>query len=104
MILIYIKYALTKLSQHIKKIFPVVAFLLLSVVVVAQSNKIVRGLIKDSSNRVLPDATVSLFVLNVHRDTLRTISNEKGEFVFNNVKENDFKIQVTIVSYADFSK
>jgi len=98
------KYALTKLFQHIKKIFPVVALLLLCVTLTAQSNKTVKGLIKDSTSKVLPDATVSLFVFNVHRDTLKTISNGKGEFFFNNVNGNEFKIQVTSVSYADFIK
>src|SRR3989337_1658976 len=104
MILIYIKYVLTKLFQKFKNISALFPFLLLSVTMAAQSDKTVRGLIKDSTNKVLSNATVSLFVLNVHRDTLKTISNEKGEFIFNNVNGSDFKIQVTSVSYGDFIK
>jgi hypothetical protein len=95
---------LTKLVQQIKLISVPFLFLLLSVTLAAQNGKIVRGLIKDSTNKVLPDATVSLVVLNAHRDTLNTISNEKGEFAINTVKGNDFRIQVTSVSYADFTK
>lgn len=95
---------LTKLFQQFRIISVLFPFLLLSITLAAQRDKTVKGLIKDSADKVLADATVSLFVLNVHRDTLKTISNDKGEFVFNKVRGNDFKIQVTSVSYADFTR
>jgi Outer membrane protein beta-barrel family/Carboxypeptidase regulatory-like domain len=79
-------------------------FIFLSATLLAQTGKKVHGIVKDSSQNTLQGATVSLFVFNMLRDTLKTLSNEKGEFTFQNVKANDFKIKVTSVSYADFVK
>ncbi|MGZ8525669.1 MAG: outer membrane beta-barrel protein [Chitinophagaceae bacterium] len=98
------KFILSKLFRQIKNVSLLILSLLFTVTLAAQNGKTVKGVVADSTNKALPDATVSLFVLNAQRDTLITISNEKGEFIFNNVKGSDFKIQVTSVSYADFNK
>lgn len=80
------KFALATLFQRIKIVSILSLFLLLSVTLAAQNGKRVKGVVADSTNKALPDATASLFVLNAQRDTLKTISNEKGEFIFNKCK------------------
>ncbi|MET0635164.1 MAG: carboxypeptidase-like regulatory domain-containing protein [Chitinophagaceae bacterium] len=95
---------LNVLFHHIKIIAVLSVLLLLSVSLTAQNGKSVKGAITDSTNNAIPDVTVSLVELNAQRDTLRTISNEHGEFRFKNVKGGDFKIQVTSVGYAAFLK
>lgn len=104
MIIIYMKFAMSKLFRQIKNVSLLILLLVFTFTLTAQNGKIVKGVIADSTNKVLPYATVSLFVFNAQRDTLKTISDEKGEFVFDNVRGSDFKIQVTSVSYADFNK
>jgi Outer membrane protein beta-barrel family/Carboxypeptidase regulatory-like domain len=79
-------------------------YIFLSATLLAQTGKKVHGIVKDSSQNTLQGASVSLFSFNMQRDTMKTLSNEKGEFVFKNVKANDFKIKVTSVGYADFVK
>jgi len=98
------KFSLVKLLEQSKNIAILFPLLLISVSLTAQNGKAVKGTITDSAKKALSGATVSLFVLNAKRDTLRTTSNTKGEFIFNNVKGSDFKIQVTSVGYADFFK
>ena len=98
------KFAPSKLFRQIKNVSLLILSLLFTVTLAAQNGKTVKGVVADSTNKALADVTVGLFVLNSQRDTLRTISNEKGKFIFNNVKGSDFKIQVTSVSYADFNK
>ena len=98
------KFTVATLFQRIKIVSVLGIFLLLSVTLIAQNGKKIKGVIADSTNKALPDATVNLFVLNAQGDTLRAISNEKGEFIFNSIKGSDFKIHVTSVSFADFNK
>lgn len=86
------------------KILFAFSFLLLAFSSVAQTGKQVKGAVKDSSSNPLQGATVQLFAFNVQRDTLKTVSNAKGEFYFNDVKANDFKIVISNIGYADYSK
>lgn len=81
-----------------------VVFSLLSIGVAAQPGQTIKGIVKDSSNQALKSASINLFVFNTQRDSLNTISDENGKFVFQNVKGNDFKILVTHVSFAHFAK
>jgi Outer membrane protein beta-barrel family/Carboxypeptidase regulatory-like domain len=87
-----------------KKIFSLAIILLVAAITTAQTGKIVKGAIKDSSKTILPDATVTLINSGNPRDITKTIADKKGEFIFNNIAATNFKITVTSIGFSPFSK
>ena len=57
----------------------------------------VSGVVKDSTDQTVIGASVTL---TSSADTIKTITNEDGIFIFKNVKSWVFKIQVTSIGYA----
>lgn len=86
-------------KQKLAQIIFINGLLLMSYVGFAQ-NMIIKGSIKDSiANRVLSAATISL--VNAKDSSLVSFNrtNESGEFVFKNVKPDDYLISVSYVGY-----
>lgn len=86
-------------KQKLAQIIFINGLLLMSYVGFAQ-NMIIKGSIKDSiTNRVLSAATISL--VNAKDSSLVSFNrtNESGEFVFKNVKPDDYLISVSYVGY-----
>ena len=79
----------------------IIIFLLIisSLRVSAQQNRQVSGRLVDSSSSPLARATVKLFSAN-SKDTLRTVSNNTGFFLFKNVPSANFSIQVSNIGYS----
>lgn len=76
-----------------KFILPILAFLY-TTTSLAQKNTF-KATIKDSScNTIIQGATISIKTLN-----LKTISNDKGEFVLKNIPNGQHKINITHVSF-----
>ena len=83
----------------------ILLFLLIisSLQVSAQQNRQVSGRLVDSSSSPLARATVKLFTAN-SKDTLRTVSNNTGFFLFKNVPSGNFSIQVSNIGYSTQEK
>lgn len=86
------------------KVISFVFLLLQSAMLLAQTGKTIKGQIKDSSNQALAGTTITLIDFNLPQDIFKTVSNKNGEFLFDNVKSNDFKINISHVSYGDYTK
>jgi len=65
------------------------------------TNREISGMIKDDSDKVVVGATVTL---KSAVDTLRTVTNDDGVFIFKNVKENVFNITVTSIATIPYVK
>ena len=76
--------------------------LFLVLVANAQKNIIVKGSAKTEDGKGLSGATVLLFYPG-GKDTLRTITNEKGNFTFNNVRTQKAAITISYVGYKKFA-
>lgn len=57
----------------------------------------VSGVVKDSTDQTVIGATVTL---TSSADTIKTLTNEDGIFIFKNVKSWIFKVQVTSIGYV----
>jgi hypothetical protein len=69
----------------------------------AQQSRQVSGRLVDSSLSPLARATVKLFTSG-NKDTLKTVSNNTGFFLFKNVKSGNFTLQVTSMGYLKQEK
>ena len=76
--------------------------LFLVLVANAQKNIIVKGSAKTEDGKGLSGATVLLFYPG-GKDTLRTITNEKGNYTFNNVRTQKAAITISYVGYKKFA-
>ncbi|MBC7913716.1 MAG: TonB-dependent receptor [Pyrinomonadaceae bacterium] len=82
------------------KIFSLV--LLLSIAtstIYSQTLREVRGVVKDSTNQSVIAATIKLTSAT---DTLSTVTNAEGIFVFRNVKTSQFVISIASLGYSEF--
>lgn len=66
----------------------------------AQTARTVKGKVYDSSHVALRGATVMLFEQG-EKDTLKTVTDKEGQFVFGNVSTNVFKLKITNVGMED---
>lgn len=62
----------------------------------------VRGTVTSNDGKVLPNASVVLYYKG-SKDTLKTITNDKGEFHFNNAKPRNTGLIVTFIGYNTFT-
>ncbi len=69
--------------------------MLLSSSVVAQRTRVIKGIVKDTLGRPVPDISVRL---TNNTDTLSTFTDASGNYNFNQVKSQDFSL---LVSYND---
>ena len=70
----------------------------------AQIAVTIHGTVSDSSGNTIQGATLALVSLAGAKDTSKTISRADGVFSFSNVKTTKFKINVSFVGYASFTK
>ncbi|MBW8683785.1 outer membrane beta-barrel protein [Chitinophaga rhizophila] len=79
-----------------KRIFLLISLLCCLQTLLAQTTYNVSGTIKDTTGQEMIGANVWLLA---GRDTMHTISNETGKFVFQQVPHSIFTIRVTVVGY-----
>ena len=79
-----------------KKLLLFTFFLLLNVVVFAQSNYEVNGTVRDSSGQSVIAASIKLIMA---KDTLFTRSNADGFFKFSNVKSGQFLLTISSIGF-----
>ncbi|MCC6287582.1 MAG: carboxypeptidase regulatory-like domain-containing protein, partial [Chitinophagaceae bacterium] len=66
----------------------------------AQTTRTVKGKVYDSAHVVLQGATVLLFKKN-GGDTLKTVTDRSGQYIFSKVPSPAFRIRVTNVGMED---
>ena len=83
--------------------FPVI-FLLLLVCMNANAQKtiVVKGNTKTGDGKALSRASVSLYYPG-GKDTLKTVTNDKGNYTFNNVKPTKVIINISFIGYKKFT-
>ena len=79
-----------------KRIFLLICFLCCLHTLLAQTVYNVSGTIKDTTGQEMIGANVWLMA---GRDTMHTISNDAGKFIFRNVPQPVFTIRVTVIGY-----
>lgn len=79
----------------------VIATLLTSFSVRAQSNKTVQGFLRDSLSRPIAGASVQYIMGS---DTLKTSSSVGGIYTFNNLSDRPFKIRVSSLGFEPFEQ
>ena len=83
------------------KLFFTLFTITLTLQAVAQQTISVTGNIKTAEGKSLSNATVSLYYNNI-KDTLKTVTNEKGNYVFNKVPAKNVTISVSYIGYKRF--
>ena len=84
-----------------KKLLLICCLLIPSLKLLAQQAHEVSGIVKDSTDNTVIGATVSLMSA---KDTLKTVTNEDGIFIFKNVKVGQFIVSVKSLGYTNFNK
>ncbi|MFT3702426.1 MAG: outer membrane beta-barrel protein [Agriterribacter sp.] len=74
-----------------------------SLISFAQTNRTVRGKVYDSSHVVLRGATVMLYKQGA-KDTLKTVTDKEGQFMFGNVSVNAFRLSITNVGMENIEQ
>lgn len=85
------------------RILFIVFLLAFSISGIAQTNRTVRGKVYDSSHVALRGATVML-INETRKDTLETVTNATGQFVFSRVNTRIFTLKITNAGLEDFIK
>ena len=67
----------------------------------AQKNIVVKGTVKTDDGKGLNKASVSLYYTGL-KDTLKTITNDKGNYTFNNVISRKATITISYIGYKKF--
>ncbi len=68
----------------------------------AQKTITVRGNIKTDDGKGLAHATVSLYYIG-SKDTVKTLTNEKGDYAFNNVQTKKTMILISYIGYKKYA-
>jgi hypothetical protein len=76
--------------------FFIAALLLTSVTGFAQSGRDVRGTVIDTMKATLPGSSIKLIT---DKDSLTTITDSKGAFIFNGIKASQFSLVVQSIGY-----
>ena len=85
-----------------KTIYILFACLLLNLSVFAQNSISVRGVVKNADGNVMSNASVMLYYKG-GKDTLKTVSNDKGLFSFQNVFPKNIGLIISYIGYKNFS-
>ena len=83
------------------KIFITLLAFIFSIQVNAQQTVSVNGNIKTAEGKGLSKASVSLYYVGA-KDTLKTVTNEKGNYVFNKIPTKKVTISVSYIGYKKF--
>ncbi len=84
-----------------KVIYTIISLLLFTTVAMAQASIDIRAVIKTAEGNTLSNATVILYFKG-QKDSLKTVSNDKGVFIFKKVPAKNVSIIVTYVGYKTF--
>ena len=66
----------------------------------AQKHRRVSGVVIDSTKAAISRANVLIIA---GTDTLKTLSSEDGEFSFNKIKTDTFKLNISSIGYKSYS-
>jgi hypothetical protein len=80
-----------------------ILFLLISQIIFAQKTTQIKGLVKSSDGNLLSNATITIF-FKANKDSIKTLSDEKGNFVFNAIKNERIKLISTYIGFDNFVK
>lgn len=83
------------------KMLMAAAIMMVSISAQAQTEKVIQGMLRDSSSRIISGATVQLIT---GTDTARTSSSVAGIFTFNNFKGKEFKIRISSIGFQPFEQ
>ncbi|HMR20416.1 MAG TPA: carboxypeptidase-like regulatory domain-containing protein, partial [Sphingobacterium sp.] len=78
-----------------------IVLIFVALIAQAQTEKTVRGMLRDSALRVVAGASVQL--ISSH-DSLGTSSSVGGFYTFNHVKADKFKIKVSSIGFEPFEQ
>ena len=84
-----------------KIIYTFFTLIIFSLPAMAQNRISVRGVVKNADGSTMSNASVLLFYKG-SRDTLKTVSNDKGVFSFKNVLQKKVGIIVSYIGYKSF--
>ena len=85
-----------------KYFFLLLSGFIFSAQAMAQKQLRVKGIVKSSEGKILSGASVLLFYPG-EKDTLRTVSNDKGGFTFSAVRAANVSIQVSFIGFKKFA-
>jgi len=80
----------------------ILSLFIFSTGVFAQAKISIRGVVKNADGKTMPNASVILYFKG-QKDSLRTVSNDKGIFSFQNVPAKNVAIIVSYVGYKNFT-
>jgi hypothetical protein len=90
----------SQINQKILSFF-LLLFVFSTSKVLAQESKSVKGTLQDSTGLSIISATIKLISSN---DTLYSASDAEGNFTFNSVKSNQFKLEINSLGYENINK
>ncbi|HWZ35777.1 MAG TPA: outer membrane beta-barrel protein [Mucilaginibacter sp.] len=82
-----------------KILLSVIVFLGVNTLTFAQTSWEIRGAVTDSASAVVSGANVMLFQ---GADTIRSITNESGRFVFKGIRQAEFSLIITHLGFKDY--
>lgn len=85
-----------------KYFFSVVALMFLSLSGFSQKQVMVKGSVKTEDGKPLSGASVTLYYAG-KKDSLKTVSNDKGAFTFNNVAPAKVQVVVSFIGFKKFA-
>ncbi len=85
-----------------KIIYTLIAFLLFSFHSFAQNTIVVRGVVKNADGSTMSNASVLLYYQG-EKDTLKTVSNDKGAFNFQKIAQKKVGVVISYIGYKNFS-
>lgn len=85
------------------KRFYLVALLLISFSALSAQSISIRGIVRNEDGKPLGNASVMAFTEGT-KDTLRTVSNDKGIFTFSNVKPANTGIYISFIGFNAFKR
>jgi hypothetical protein len=88
-------------KMFMKFIYTLLTLLFFSTIMMAQSKVSIRGIVKTDNGKTLPNASVILFYKG-QKDSLKTVSNDKAVFHFQNVPAKNVSIIISYIGYKTF--
>ena len=76
-------------------------FILIGFTVIAQKSIVVKGFVKNEEGKGLGQASITLYY-DGQKDSVKTISNNNGSYILNNVKATKANIIISHVGYKKF--
>lgn len=87
---------------NIKLVFTCFILFTISVNAKAQNTLSIRGIVKNADGNIMPNASILLYYKG-EKDTLKTVSNEKGVFTFQRVSPKKVTLSISYIGYRNFT-